>query len=548
MKETAYKFEDKIAAWHIGIALVALFLGTWFGPLQALEHAGVNLYRFLAPGIQSYYQGLTLHAVLNALVWTTFFITGFFTYIVPRSLKRNLRYPRLSTVALVLMAVGLVMAAIPLLLNLATVLYTFYPPMKAHPLFYIGLTLVVVGSWVVGYNLYFTYGAWRKENPGVRTPFLAFAALITMVMWQIATLGVAAEMLGLLIPWSLGLVQGTDPQLARTFFWFTGHPLVYFWLLPAYVSWYGMMPKQAGGKLFSDSLARLAFWLFLLLSVPLGFHHQYVDPGVPAGWKFIHAVLTYGVAFPSLMTAFTVVASLETGGRARGGKGLFGWIFKLPWGDPSYAAQNLAMILFALGGISGLTNASYNVNLVVHNTTWVSGHLHLTVGTAVTLTFMGITYWLLPKMTGKELWSRKLALAQAWLWFFGMAIMSNGLHLLGLRFAAPRRTMLGAAPYAAAEWTPFLSEAAIGGTLLFLSAMFYFINVLATVFASRPLSKPVEMPVAESLTDPKLTPAWLDRWVPWLAGTTVLILLAYGPMLVQLISQAQLTSPGFKVW
>ncbi len=548
MKEKAYAFDDKIAAWLIGIALVALALGTWFGPLQAWEHARVNLYSYLAPGIQSYYQGLTLHAVLNALVWTTFFITGFFIYIVPRSLQRPLRYPWLSKLALILMVVGLVMAAIPLLLNLATVLYTFYPPMKANPLFYIGLTLVVVGSWVVGYNLYFTYGAWRRDNPGVRTPFLAFGALITMVMWQIATLGVAAEMLGMLIPWSLGLVQGTDPQLARTFFWFTGHPLVYFWLLPAYVSWYGMLPKQAGGKMFSDALARLAFWLFLLLSVPLGFHHQYVDPGVPAGWKFIHAVLTYSVAFPSLMTAFTVVASLEIGGRARGGKGLFGWIFKLPWKDPSYTAQNLAMIIFAFGGIGGLTNASYNVNLVVHNTSWVAGHFHLTVGTAVTLTFMGITYWLLPKMTGKELWSRKLALAQSWLWFFGMILLGNGLHILGLRFGVPRRTMLGAAPYASPEWTPFLIEVAIGGTLLFLSLLAYFINVLGTVFASRPLSKPVEMPVAEAVTEPQLTPAWLDRWVPWLAGTTVLIVLAYGPMLVQLIGQAQLTSPGFKVW
>jgi len=548
MKETAYKFEDKIAAWHIGIALAALAIGSWFGPLQAFEHAGLNLYKFLAPGIQTYYQGLTLHAVLNALVWTTFFITGFFTFIVPRSLKRNLRYPWVSTLALVLMGVGLFMAAVPLLLNQATVLYTFYPPMKASPFFYIGLTLVVVGSWVVGYNLYFTYGAWRKDNPGVRTPFLAFGALITMVMWQIATLGVAAEMLGMLIPWSLGLVQGTDPQLARTFFWFTGHPLVYFWLLPAYVSWYGMVPKQAGGKLFSDSLARLAFWLFLLLSVPLGFHHQYVDPGVPAGWKFVHAVLTYSVAFPSLMTAFTVAASLETGGRARGGKGLLGWIRKLPWDDPSYTAQNLAMIIFAFGGIGGITNASYNVNLVVHNTTWIPGHFHLTVGTAVTLTFMGITYWLLPKISGKQLWKPRVALAQAWLWFFGMALLGNGLHLLGLHFSAPRRTMLGAAPYASPEWTPFLIEVAIGATLLLTSGILYFVNVLGTVFASRPLEQAVEMPVAEAISDPQLTPVWLDRWLPWLAGTVVLILIAYGPVLVQMISQAQLTSPGFKVW
>jgi cytochrome c oxidase subunit 1 len=94
-----------------------------------------------------------------------------------------------------------------------------------------------------------------------------------MALWQICTLGIAAEMLGMLIPWSMGLVSGIDPQLARTFFWFTGHPLVYFWLLPAYISWYGLLPKQAGGKLFSEPLARVAFWLFLLLSVPLGFHH-----------------------------------------------------------------------------------------------------------------------------------------------------------------------------------------------------------------------------------------------------------------------------------
>jgi len=548
MKEETFRLENKLTAWHVGVALVALFLGTWFGPLQAFEHAGINLYKVLAPGIQSYYQGLTLHAVLNALVWTTFFITGFFTFAIPRSLNRSLRYPRVNILGLVLMVVGLVMAAIPLLLNQATVLYTFYPPLKASPVYYIGLTLVVVGSWVVGYGFYFTYGAWRKENPGVRTPFIAFASILTMVMWQIATLGVAAEILGMLIPWSLGLLKGTDPQLARTFFWFTGHPLVYFWLLPAYVSWYGMLPKQAGGKLFSDSLARLAFWLFLLLSVPLGFHHQYVDPGVPAGWKFLHAVLTYSVFFPSLLTAFTVVASLEIGARARGGKGLLGWVLKLPWNDPSYAAQNLAMILFAFGGISGITNASYNINLVIHNTIWVPGHLHLTVGTGVTLSFMGISYWLLPKLTGKELWNRKVALAQAWLWFVGIILMSNGMHLLGLHFGVPRRTPLGMAAYTQPAWRPFQIEMGVGGLLLFISFLFYFANVVGTVFASRPLKEPVEMPVAEALSDPQLTPEWLDRWRPWLVGTAVLILIAYGPILFELIRTAQLTSPGFKVW
>jgi cytochrome c oxidase subunit 1 len=321
--ENDFRLEEKLTAWHIGIALGALFLGTWFGPLQVLQHVGIDLYGRFAPGIKSYYQGLTLHGVLNALVYTTFFIVGFLTFTTVHSLREKLRRPWVNVLGFGLMAVGMVITAVPLLLNKASVLYTFYPPLQANALFYIGLTLIVVGSWVEGFGLYFTLARWRAAHPGERTPFIAFGSVLTMVMWQIASLGIAAEVLVLLIPWSLGWVQGTDPLLARTLFWFTGHPIVYFWLLPAYISWYGMLPKQAGGKVFSDPLARLAFWLFLVLSIPVGLHHQFADPGIAPTWKALHTLLTYGVTFPSLITAFTVIASLELGGRARGGTGLF---------------------------------------------------------------------------------------------------------------------------------------------------------------------------------------------------------------------------------
>jgi cytochrome c oxidase subunit 1 len=308
-----------------------------------------------------------------------------------------------------------------------------------------------------------------------------------------------------------------------------------------------MLPKQAGGKLFSESLSRLVFWLFLALSIPVGLHHQFVDPGVPAGWKTVHAVLTYALFIPSMLTAFTVVASLEIGGRARGGKGLLGWIRALPWGDPSFTAQNLAMILFAFGGIGGLTNASYNLNLVIHNTMWVPGHFHLTLGSAVTLSFFGIAYWLVPAISGKQLWSRKLGLWQAWTWFVGMLLMSNGLHILGLNFGVPRRTMLGVAPYASDAWQPLLIEAALGGMILGISGLLFYTNMLATVRSKKRLETPIEMPVAEAL-DETPSPAWLDNWRPWVAVTIALVLIAYGPILYYLISNLNLTSPGFKVW
>ena len=170
MPENNFQLEEKLTAWHIAIALGALFIGTWFGPLQVLEHVGIDLYDKLAPGIKSYYQGLTLHGVLNALVYTTFFILGFLTFTTIHSLKTKLRFPWVNILGFGLMVVGLLMAAVPLLLDDATVLYTFYPPLQASSLFYIGLTLIVVGSWVEGFGLYFTLAGWRAAHPGGALP------------------------------------------------------------------------------------------------------------------------------------------------------------------------------------------------------------------------------------------------------------------------------------------------------------------------------------------------------------------------------------------
>jgi cytochrome c oxidase subunit 1 len=537
--------EKRFVGLHLAVAFVALFIGSLMGPLQAFQFSGIDLYGLLDPLIKSYYQGLTLHGVLNALVFTTFFIVGFTNLTTIKGLNRPLRYPLINKIGFWVMVVGLVMTAIPILTNSASVLYTFYPPLKASWAFYLGLTLVVVGSWIEGLGFYLTLGAWRKEFPGVRSPLVSLSNIINMAMWQIATLGVAVEILTMLLPWSLGLVDGTDPTLARTYFWFTGHPLVYFWLLPAYSSWYAMLPKQAGGKLFSDSLARLAFWMFLIVSVPVGFHHQYTDPGVPTTWKWIHAALTYSVFFPSMLTAFTVIASLEYAARRRGGTGRLGWLRALPWKDASVAGQLLAGILFVFGGIGGLTNASYNLNLVVHNTTWVPGHFHLTVASAVTLSFLAISYWLVPYLSGRPLWSNNWALAQVWTWFVGMIIFSNAMHVLGL-LGAPRRTPLGDAQYVPDEWMPHLLRTSLGGAILLVSVLLFAAQIIMTMRQPR-AADPSELPsvpIAESLRHPQLTPVWLDRFRPWLIGAGLLVLIAYGPQLVDQIVNADYNAPG----
>ncbi len=538
----------RIITWHILLSFAFFAMGILAGLAQALDRvmpAKTSLWTYF-PMQESYYQGLSAHGVLLALAFTIAFANGFMTMVMARSVDRR-PIPALHLGAFILFVVGTLMAIWQIIANQASVLYTMYPPLKATWIYYLGLVLVVVSTWLVALNVWLSYRGWRKDHPGERVPLQAFGVIATYLMWFIASLGLAVEVLVLLLPWSLGMIDNIDPQLARVLFWFSGHPLVYFWLLPAYVSWYTMIPKQVGGKILSDGLVRLTFILFVILSIPTGFHHQYTDPGINQTMKAVQAVMTFAIFFPSMITAFSVMASLESGGRRAGGKGLLGWIGKLPWGDPSVVAQLLAMCGFVLGGISGLVNASYTVNLVIHNTAWVPGHFHLTVGTAVALSFMGIAYWLVPHLTGRELWGRKMALAQAWLWLAGVFTFSWGQVNGGLD-GMPRRLNVSQLGYGQnlPAWQTSHWMTAVGGSVMFISGSLFLIVLLGTLLAGRK-GAVVEMPVAdEFVSGPQESAAILDRWGLWVGLAIVLILIAYGPYFLSYMPN--FVSPGLTPW
>ena len=81
--------------------------------------------------------------------------------------------------------------------------------------------------------------------------------------------------------------QTIDVGLSRTLFSWTLHAIVYFWLIPAYIAFYTMVPRAAGGRLYSDTMGRLTFILFLVFSLPVGMHHLLMDPEHGNGTKFI---------------------------------------------------------------------------------------------------------------------------------------------------------------------------------------------------------------------------------------------------------------------
>jgi cytochrome c oxidase subunit 1 len=490
--------------------------------------------------------------VLNALVFTTFFNAGLLFYLPVRDLNAK---PAMTWMwgSYGIGVAGLVIAGIGILGNTSTVLYTFYPPLYGHWSFYTGLALVVVSSLMVGAEVIRLRLVWRKANPEQATPLVTYMSVVLWMMWMLASVGIVVSVVGFLIPWSFGLRDGVDPLLARTLFWYTGHPIVYFWLLPAYVSWYALLPKQAGGELASDPLGRLAFLMFLLFSVPVGFHHQFTDPGIPAGWKMVHSMLTMFVGIPSMLTAFTIAASLEIAGRRRGGKGVIGWLGALPWSNASFTAQILAMFAFIFGGAGGIVNASFNLNMLVHNTAWIPGHFHLTVGTAVTLTFFGITFWLLPHLTRKPLYRPRMALWSAWTWFVGMMIFAVGMHWQGL-LAVPRRAYISNLPAALAEayanaQVP-MAVTAISGVVLTFALIFYFTVVFGTLFSRKTLA-PADVPEipwssARNLKSVGLI-KFMDQLNVWMGLAIFLVLVAYGPSLISMLLN-QVPVPGFKLW
>jgi len=534
----------------------ALLLGAIFGIIQTLHRTDVAR---IIPSTD-YYTVLTAHGVFMVISFTIFFLVGLFTWALTRSLDRPLLNIKITWTWYGLMAAGMTLTGISILAGFvdsidmsADVLFTFYAPLQAHPLFYAGLTVFIVGTWIAGADWFRTFLAWRSEHPDERIPLQTFMVLTTMTMWYIASSAVAASVLLFLLPWSLGFIDQVNPTLTRTLFWFFGHPVVYFWLMPAYMLWYTVLPKIAGGRLFSDPLARVVFVLFVLLSTPVGIHHQYLDPGIAEGFKFISMTNTMFLLLPSLLTAFTVVASVEYGARQRGGTGLLGWLTNLPWRKPEFTGMMLAGLMFAAGGFSGMVNAGMNINYLIHNTLWVPGHFHLTVGTAVALTMMAGTYWIWPQISNKPIFSSQIGLFQVVLWFIGMALMSNAMHAQGL-LGVPRRT---AEPeYSGFDYPTMFGgfeelniQIAIGGTLLFVSTILFLGNLALTM--GNPtvsgLAEPLPSPVSGAEDAPKV----LDNLRLWVGIALTLVVLAYALPIAAIINRGGLLGPGvgtYPVW
>ena len=531
-----------LALCHYWVAFAVFMLAVPLGFWQMLMRSPLP-----APLDDSaaYYASVTLHGTAMAYVVTTFFSMGFGYAVAATSLGRPIRGIAIAWIGLVICLLGTGMAVVAILSGQASVLYTFYPPLMASGWYYGGAFLLIGGSMIWVALMVVNMMAWKRNNPDRPVPLAMFAITATALLWAWAASGVLIELAGMLLPRAFGWSDLIDAGLARTLFSVTLHAIVYFWLMPAYIAFYTLVPQVAGGRLYSDTMGRLTFIMFLVFSIPVGMHHLLVDPEHGSGFKYVQSFLTFLVSLPTLLTVFSISASLEIAGRARGGRGLLGWIRALPWDEPMVLAVGLSLLMLAPGGFGGLINMSYAMNAMIHNTSWVPAHFHLIFGGTVVIMYFAIAYEMWPRITGRPLRSKRLARWQLWSWFCGMLTTTIPWHIAGLMGQPRRVATFDYSDPLIAPTAPLTIVSVLGGVILLCSAILLIVILVRSHFGERSVVLPVGYALA--VNPPLRVPPSLNGFGLWNAIVAVLMIVTYAYPIGQFFVLRQHSVPAVEV-
>ncbi len=517
---------------------VALPLGAWQMLVRSPLHSWLR-------DPELYYRSVTEHGTVMGYVFPTLIAMGFGYSVAELALKRALVGVRWAWAGFALIALGAVAASVPVAMGRASVLYTFYPPMIGNVFYYLGVVLVVVGSWIWVALMSVNLAAWKRDNPGKPVPLAMFATVAGAYLWGWTAVGAAIEVIFQILPVALGFKTTIDAGLARVFFSWTLHAIVYFWLMPAYIAYYTIVPRAIGGRLYSDAMARISFILFLVVSMPIGIHHLFADPQVGSGFKFVQSVFTSLVAVPTLLTVFTISASVEIAARLRGGKGAFGWLAALPWENPQMLALAFSFVMLGFGGAGGLINMSYQLDSTVHNTQWITGHFHLIFAGAIVTMYFAIAYDLWPHLTGRALTNWRLMRWQLWLWFVGMIVTTFPWHWVGILGMPRRMAYYDYSDPALAGQAMWVAMSAIGGIILVISAILFFVVLIQGHRAPR--TEPGTYRFSTAVHESPSVPVALNGFALWIALMIGLTVVNYGYPIMQLVTRGDTAVPAITI-
>jgi cytochrome c oxidase subunit 1 len=497
---TVTGFRVHIAAQNLIIAnavsaVVFILIGGIMALLVALTRwQDVKL---LPPDL--FYRFLTAHGLDMLIFWIIFFEIAGLYFGGAIMLNARLITPFWGWVAFALMLAGAVLANVMVFAGQADVMFTSYVPLQANPLYYLGIILFAVGA-ILAVCVFFATVVMAKVEGRYSgsVPLVTYGLIVAAIIAMVTLLGGAITFIPTFF-WSLGLMQ-IDPEVYRLTFWSIGHPSQQINLAAMVSIWYLLATLTTGAKPLNEKLSRTAFLLYILFINLGSVHHLLTDAGFTVPFKIFNtSYAMYLAVLGSLIHAFSIPGAIEVALRKKGlNNGVFEWLRKGPWSEPGFSAAILSMFIFGfLGGTTGVLMGIEQLAIINHNNLRMTGHFHATVVGGTTLAFMGITYYLLPLMTRRQLVGKKWASIQPIIFAVGMIIVIAGMIQAGA-YGAPRRVpdiSYAGAPIPAVFsglTYPMLALMGIGGLLAVAGGTIYVLVAVLTLLKGKPLEAPAK--------------------------------------------------------
>jgi len=457
-----------------------------------------------------FYLVLTAHGLDMLVFWIIFFEIAVLYFCSSTLLRCRLATPRMAWLAFALMLIGAVTTNVAIFQGNSSVMMTSYVPMQASPVFYLGLILFAVGALIGCFVFFGTLVVAKAEKTYQGSvPLVTFGA-VTAAIIAVFTIASGAIILIPTFLWSVGYIKAIDPLMYRVIWWAFGHSSQQINVAAHIAVWYAIAAIVFGAKPMSERVSRGAFLLYIFFLQLASAHHILVDPGISSEWKvFNTSYAMYLAVLASMVHGLTIPGAIEVAQREKGfNKGLFEWLRKAPWSNPVFSAMFISLIGFGfLGGISGVMMGTEQLNLIIHNTIYVPGHFHATVVIGTTLTFMALTYFLIPVLFRREIMFPGLAKWQPYLFGFGMyvfVLVMMGAGTLGV----PRRhwdmSFLGAVMPYEFPGSAYLLMSLVGASAVVAvigGGAYILITVSSILFGKR-----LEAGVTSSKPTPVVTP------------------------------------------